>query len=59
MAEGQKTMSGNQPDWGTIAEKFDLWLPHIVPVGESLLQALGAGRASATSTLVRAPANRR
>jgi len=35
-------MSGNQPDWGAIAEKFDLWLPHIAPVGESLLQALGA-----------------
>ena len=35
-------MSANQPDWGAIAEKFDLWLPHIAPVGESLLQALGA-----------------
>ena len=29
-----------QPDWGRIAEKFDLWLPHIAPVGEAMLQAL-------------------
>ncbi len=32
----------NQPDWGRIAEKFDLWLPHIAPVGEALLDALNA-----------------
>jgi ubiquinone/menaquinone biosynthesis C-methylase UbiE len=35
-------MNTNQPDWAAIAEKFDLWLPHIAPVGENLLQALGA-----------------
>jgi ubiquinone/menaquinone biosynthesis C-methylase UbiE len=29
-----------QPDWGKIAEKFDLWLPHIAPVGEAMLAAL-------------------
>ncbi len=32
----------NQPDWGRIAEKFDMWLPHIAPVGEVLLTALDA-----------------
>jgi ubiquinone/menaquinone biosynthesis C-methylase UbiE len=32
----------NQPDWDKIAEKFDLWLPHIAPVGETLLQRLDA-----------------
>ncbi|MDH5649538.1 MAG: class I SAM-dependent methyltransferase [Gammaproteobacteria bacterium] len=32
----------NQPDWDAIAEKFDLWLPHIAPVGASLIQALRA-----------------
>ena len=32
--------SNNQPDWGRIAEKFDLWLPHIAPVGVALLDAL-------------------
>jgi ubiquinone/menaquinone biosynthesis C-methylase UbiE len=35
-------MHDNQPDWAGIAEKFDLWLPHIAPVGERLLQALAA-----------------
>lgn len=30
----------NQPDWDRIAEKFDLWLPHLAPVGEALLAAL-------------------
>jgi ubiquinone/menaquinone biosynthesis C-methylase UbiE len=35
-------MNTNQPDWAAIAEKFDLWLPHIAPVGENLLQVLGA-----------------
>lgn len=29
-----------QPDWDSLAEKFDLWLPHIAPVGEALLAAL-------------------
>ncbi len=29
-----------QPDWNNIAEKFDLWLPHLAPVGEALLAAL-------------------
>ena len=32
----------NQPDWGKIAEKFDMWLPHLSPVGEMLLSALQA-----------------
>ncbi|MBI3571226.1 MAG: class I SAM-dependent methyltransferase [Gammaproteobacteria bacterium] len=32
----------NQPDWDKIAEKFDLWLPHIAPVGGVLLAALEA-----------------
>lgn len=32
--------SQNQPDWDTLAEKFDLWLPHIAPVGEALLETL-------------------
>ena len=30
----------NQPDWDSLAEKFDLWLPHIAPVGEALLDVL-------------------
>ncbi|MBI3774811.1 MAG: methyltransferase domain-containing protein [Gammaproteobacteria bacterium] len=32
----------NQPDWEKIAEKFDLWLPHLAPVGEVLLDKLAA-----------------
>ena len=36
----QKHINNNQPDWGRIAEKFDLWLPHIAPVGDALLEAL-------------------
>jgi ubiquinone/menaquinone biosynthesis C-methylase UbiE len=32
----------NQPDWDKIAEKFDIWLPQIAPVGEALLEALAA-----------------
>jgi ubiquinone/menaquinone biosynthesis C-methylase UbiE len=32
----------NQPDWDTIAEKFEIWIPHLAPVGEKLLQALDA-----------------
>jgi len=31
-----------QPDWGTLAEKFDLLAPHIAPVGDALLAALDA-----------------
>ena len=30
----------NQPDWNRIAEKFDIWLPQIAPVGEALLDSL-------------------
>ena len=30
----------NQPDWHKIAEKFDLWLPHIEPVGNAMLNVL-------------------
>ncbi len=30
----------NQPDWDAIAEKFDMWLPHIAPAGEAMLQAI-------------------
>lgn len=33
-------MNNKQPDWGKIAEKFDLWLPHIAPVGEKILSCL-------------------
>jgi ubiquinone/menaquinone biosynthesis C-methylase UbiE len=32
--------TGNQPDWDKIAEKFDLWLPQLAPVGEQLLNEL-------------------
>ncbi len=32
----------NQPDWHQIAEKFDLWLPYIKPVGDDLINALSA-----------------
>ena len=32
----------NQPDWGSIAEKFDIWLPQIAPVGDALLSRLDA-----------------
>ncbi len=32
----------NQPDWGQMAEKFDVWLPQIAPVGEALLTQLKA-----------------
>lgn len=35
-------MSADQPDWDLIAEKFDLWLPYIAPVGDQLLSRLGA-----------------
>ena len=34
------TISNNQPDWDAIAEKFDLWLPHIEPAGEAILNAI-------------------
>lgn len=35
-------MSGrdNQPDWDKIAERFDIFLPQLAPVGEVLLEAL-------------------
>jgi ubiquinone/menaquinone biosynthesis C-methylase UbiE len=29
-----------QPDWNRIAQKFDLWLPYIAPVGETLIESL-------------------
>ena len=29
-----------EPDWGAVAEKFDLWLPHLAPVGEALIEKL-------------------
>lgn len=32
----------NQPDWSLMAEKFDLWLPQIEPVGNALLNVLAA-----------------
>ena len=32
----------NQPDWHAIAEKFDLWLPQIKPVGDELIKKLNA-----------------
>lgn len=32
----------NQPDWDKIAEKFDIWLPQIAPVGTALLEKLAA-----------------
>jgi ubiquinone/menaquinone biosynthesis C-methylase UbiE len=32
----------NQPDWHKIAEKFDMWLPYIKPVGDDLISVLNA-----------------
>ncbi len=32
----------NQPDWGKIAEKFDIWLPQLAPVGAAILDKLNA-----------------
>ena len=29
-----------QPDWDSLAAKFDYWLPHLAPVSESLISAL-------------------
>ena len=37
-----RNSQSNQPDWDKIAEKFDLWLPQIKPVGDTLLAALEA-----------------
>jgi len=37
-------LSATQPDWNRIAEKFDLWLPHLAPVGEALVTALAPRR---------------
>ena len=31
-----------QPDWDSIAEKFDTWVPHLAPVGDALLDRLEA-----------------
>jgi len=55
----------NQPNWGDIADKFDVWLPHLAPVGEALLQSLntqagdkvldvGSGTGEPALTLARA-----
>ena len=33
-------MSDNQPDWGAIAQGFDLWLPHLAPVTDTLVDHL-------------------
>lgn len=33
---------GTSPDWSRVAAGFDLWLPQLAPVGETLLDALGA-----------------
>ena len=30
----------NQPDWNAMAEKFDLWVPFIKPVGDKMLAAI-------------------
>ena len=35
-------IENNQPDWGKIAEKFDIWLPQIAPVGTAILEKLDA-----------------
>ena len=35
-------VSGSQPNWDEIAEKFDLWLPQLEPVGVAMLNALVA-----------------
>lgn len=34
------TTQTHQPDWNRIAEKFDMWVPHLAPVGETLIAAL-------------------
>src|SRR3569623_2145668 len=39
---GNMNANDNQPDWDAIAEKFDLFLPQLAPVGEALLEALAA-----------------
>lgn len=31
-----------QPDWDKIAEKFDMWLPQIAPVGQAMIEVLDA-----------------
>lgn len=36
------TRHNNQPDWDAIAEKFDIFLPQLAPVGEALIDALQA-----------------
>jgi len=32
-------VADKQPDWHSIAEKFDIWLPQLAPVGEVLIKA--------------------
>lgn len=34
------SQSQGQPDWNRIAQGFDLWVPHIAPVGEALIERL-------------------
>lgn len=36
------SVQDNQPDWDKIAEKFDIWLPQLAPVGDALLEVLDA-----------------
>ena len=33
-------MAKQQPDWDSLAEKFDLWLPHIAPVADAIINVL-------------------
>lgn len=35
-------MANPLPDWNKVAESFDLWLPHLAPVTDTLLDALQA-----------------
>jgi SAM-dependent methyltransferase len=32
----------NQPDWDKMGEKFDMWVPHLAPVGDAILGVLDA-----------------
>ncbi len=36
------TKNDNQPDWDTLAEKFDYFLPYLAPVGDVLIKELKA-----------------
>jgi ubiquinone/menaquinone biosynthesis C-methylase UbiE len=40
--EYNMSAADNQPDWDKIAEKFDMWLPQIQPVGDALIEKLQA-----------------